>query len=394
MGFAETMKGLALPLAMLGAGLDRSGQNLTPQVMQSYIVGNKFRQQEDTSKAMQIMLQNDDPKAALGDIREQGLNVDPRTLGLLWKSTQEQKAASQKFKQDLYMKTFGESLLRDRPVIMNPGQVRKGPQGKVIDSVPQAPPTSFREFGYAQENPQYGEFLKGKQSGMSLEFGPDGQIRAIRQGPGAQVGGLTKPTQGKVQDDLLKGNQTLARVMEISQKYQPVFQTYVGKLNMSMLAQKAKMGKQLDPAEEQQLRQFADSRAAAFDLLNSELNRLSGAAVSEHEMKRLTKNLPSPGTGLFDGDDPITFKSKLDRIQTQIKMSIARLNYIDKHGLTPIQAVPTGKDHPISLDRVPQLIDQRGKQLERQYQAQGVPPGEIKKRVINTLSDEFGIRFN
>jgi hypothetical protein len=394
MGFAETMKGLALPLAMLGAGLDRSGRSNPMNVVHAYGAGQGLKQQQDTSTAMQIMLQNDDPQAALAEIQNQGLQVSPQILNNIWQNTQAQKAANQKFQQDMYMKQFDESLLRGRPVTMSPGQVRMGPDGKPVASVPEAPPTSFREFGYAQKNPQYGEFLKGKQSGMSLEFGPDGQIRAIRQGPGAQVGGLTKPTQGKVQADLLKGNETLARVMEISQKYQPVFQTYVGKLNMGMLAQKAKMGKQLDPAEEQQLRQFADSRAAAFDLLNSELNRLSGAAVSEHEMKRLTKNLPSPGTGLFDGDDPITFKSKLDRIQTQIKMSIARLNYIDKHGLTPIQAVPTGKDHPISLDRVPQLIDQRGKQLERQYQAQGVPPGEIKQRVINTLSDEFGIRFN
>ena len=392
MAFAQTMKDLALPLSLAFAGMDRSGRNLTPQVMQSYAMGNQIAQQQDTSKAMQIMLQNDDPRAAAQEIQNQGLRVNPQALGMIWNTAQQQKAAQSQYGRDVNKMVLGEQLRRGRPYTLSPGQTRMGPGGKLA-SMPQTPPTSVREFREARSDPEYARFLESQKSGMAVDVGPDGVV-SFRQGPGAQrVGGMTRTVRGNVQKDLLEANETLRRVTEIGSKFQPQFQTYAGKLDMEILGQKAKLGQQLTPQEVQQLQQFSDARAAAFELLNSELNRLSGAAVSEHEMKRLTKNLPSPGTGFFDGDDPVTFQSKLNRIQKQIKMAVARLNYINKHGLTPIQAVPSGKDHPISLERVPGLIDQRGKQIERQLVGQGLSHAEAKQRALQMVADEFGIRF-
>jgi hypothetical protein len=99
----------------------------------------------------------------------------------------------------------------------------------------------------------------------------------------------------------------------------------------------------LSESEKRQIADFASFKASAFENASMILNQLSGAAISESEAARLMQFLPNAGTGAFDGDDPITFKRKLDEFDSKIRSSLER--YAKQKGVG-LDAVPPRAAQP------------------------------------------------
>ena len=214
-----------------------------------------------------------------------------------------------------------------------------------------------------------------------ITVGPDGTI---------QIGGnvatpLGKRAQGEVELNLINTNEKIARLDEISARFDPKYLQLGERMGQTMAAWKDKLG-MLDAGGQAALAEFAGFRQAAFADLNMTLKEMSGAAVTPQEAERQLLVLPNPGEGIFDGDSPAVFQRKMLNSVAFAKKAQARLHYLRMKG------IPAGDDFGgISLDSMPKLIDKRAGELEKEYQGQGLPAGVVQGLVDQRLKTEFGI---
>lgn len=151
----------------------------------------------------------------------------------------------------------------------------------------------------------------------------------------------------------------------------------------------AKTGLQkLNPDQAKELYSYANFRRTTIENVNRLLNEISGAAVSPQEAERLRASQPDAGTGIFDGDDPISFQAKLNGVVADQKRAIARYNFLRQHG-------PAGKApwDVMPLEGIDDVIRQRGAQLQQQIQQANpnASPAVIEQDVKSRLGKEFGI---
>jgi hypothetical protein len=99
------------------------------------------------------------------------------------------------------------------------------------------------------------------------------------------------------------------------------------------------------------------------------------------------QQIPVAGQGLFDGDGPVEFDSKLKGATDAITSSIARAEYARKNGLDKKQMFA------IPLDSIPQLIEQKGNTYADELSRANpqAPPEQIQEMVKTRLREEFGL---
>ena len=238
----------------------------------------------------------------------------------------------------------------------------------------------------------YMEKLSSK--GMVIEKGEDGSL-VVKTNVPSSGENLTKPVRSQVQKDLLSANDSYRRMVGIANKFEPRFQ----ELNTRFKALGTKWQEKLegtpidkiigkaDPEDKKLLEEYTSYRREAIEALNAYIKEITGAQMSEKEVKRLTKAMPHPGLGLFDGDSPTEFKSKLEDTMKSISRSIARLNYVRKKGLTSIEDV--------GLEAMDGIIDRRGEEMEAELRKEDpdITDYEMEKIVSDRLSKEFGLVF-
>lgn len=145
--------------------------------------------------------------------------------------------------------------------------------------------------------------------------------------PIVRIGGsgeLTNSTQTQLEKDVITAEDGLARLDEMDRLYQPEFQTLGKKFDMAVISGKARFNLPVSPEEQAALSQFTMARANAFNYMNKLLHQLSGAAIGVEEAQRLMQALPNPGTGLFDGDDWVTFQAKMDAVKADLRSTLER----------------------------------------------------------------------
>lgn len=224
----------------------------------------------------------------------------------------------------------------------------------------------------------------------------DEAIKNFKPGKGTDITVNTGPmTPGKaggnrVDDDLLGTTQGLMRLDAIASQFKPEYQTILTRGSNWWSSVKEKAGVNLTHKEKKDLTEFSQYKRNAVDSLNRYIKEITGAAMSEPEAKRILAGMPKPGDGIFDGDSPTEFKSKMDDAIRQTKMAVARLAYIKRNGMS----LEDGNGNPvIPLDRMPQLINERGQEIEEQLKA-SQPKADAKalqRAVRRQLSVEFGL---
>jgi hypothetical protein len=195
---------------------------------------------------------------------------------------------------------------------------------------------------------------------------------------------LGKVGANRVDEGVLDTTARLSRLKQIEQQYRPEYLQIGTRLGSTWNAIKEKAGVGLSEADRKGLEQFAQFKRGAIENLNQYIKEITGAAMSIPEAERIKIGMPNPGQGVFDGDSPTEFKAKLDDVTRSLKLAESRLTYIKRNGMS-IQSVP--------LDRMPQLMNERGKALEAEVKGKykSMTPDDVRKTVKRQLAQEFGL---
>lgn len=276
---------------------------------------------------------------------------------------------------DLY-----DLLAQGGPAMVARGTRDAGPLVPVFD-----PGTGQTTYGTREQ--AVGKLAPPK-SGMEVR---DAQGNVIFRTGVTGMETMQKPTGAKIEQQMLNLGNSMERLDLISQAYRPEFSQIGTRLGMKWASLKDKAGL-LDETDRQMLGDFTIWKARAFEYLNRILNELSGAAVTEHEWRRLSQAAPKPGEGIFDGDSPEEFKSKLDDLIWKTKLAYARLHYYRTQGF-PVPDFAAGDTGPLSLESMGDILDARGNELEQELVAQnpGADIEAIRAQVDQQLQAEFGL---
>lgn len=267
-------------------------------------------------------------------------------------------------------------------------KVPEKPQKKSVTPIKVADPTSAT--GFSWKVPATGENLGDAPptGGLSVKFDPrTGKLVEVRTGGGAD---LTTGTKSKLQDTQRKTADALSGVRRIRSSFKPEYQQLSTRWDAMVTAVKEKvegvpvlewLGDQFGESDRELLRDFTVFKRRAFANMNKNLHELSGAAVNEHEFDRLKKQMPNPGTGLFDGDSPSQFDAKMKDVEYELRVILARYNYSQKLGKEPWD---------IDLLEMEAVLNNRWDEIEQSL------PRELSGEERNIQADilwreEFGI---
>jgi hypothetical protein len=199
--------------------------------------------------------------------------------------------------------------------------------------------------------------------------------------------GVTPSTRSKVEGDVLDTQGVMSSLSSITSGFKPEYQTIGTRLGMGWKALKAAFSNNaLSQSDAQELQDFATYRADAAQNLSAIIKQLAGSAVSDGEAARILSFIPNAGTGVFDGDDPVTFKSKMDAAVRRTKLALARQQYALAHGIT-LDQLPT----QIPLESMPGVMSQRFAQLQTEAQQHGLTGAAAKRFVANGMKQAFGV---
>lgn len=201
---------------------------------------------------------------------------------------------------------------------------------------------------------------------------------------------LSKPATTQLEERTISAASTLGRLQEIRRLNRPQFQQIPNKLKLYGASWGAAMGAKLSPELQRELGDFARYKLTAYDNFNQLLKELSGTAVSAQELARQKIVQPNPGEGPLDGDDPVTFESKIEQGERVARMAIARMNFMRNRG---IDFNKDTAERFLRLDDVPAAIDRRGAEVEAELKRTmpGADPMSIEREAEKIVRREFGI---
>lgn len=282
-----------------------------------------------------------------------------------------------------------------QPQSFDGGDVMPGGVTPINDpqTAPGSPPTADAAQGMVMT--PFGEMTvdEARQLGGAMLLKPQYQAagKAILDSIKSEgEGGLAKPTINQLEEKTVSAASTLGRLQNIRQQFKPEFQNIPNKLKLYGASWGAAFGGKLPPDMQKNLGEFAQFKAAAFDNFNQLLKELSGTAVSAQELQRQKIVQPNPGEGLFDGDDPVTFMSKIDQGEKLARSAMARMNFMRSKGL---QFNRDTAERFMRLEDVPAVIDKRGAEIEQQLRQANpkADPMSIERETAKRLKQEFGI---
>jgi hypothetical protein len=80
---------------------------------------------------------------------------------------------------------------------------------------------------------------------------------------------------------------------------------------------------------------FKKWQRKSIENINLYIKELTGAQMSAKEADRLRLAQPDPGEQFWQGDDPVTFKAKMDDVVITTRAAVARYQYYLSQGLSP-----------------------------------------------------------
>ena len=221
--------------------------------------------------------------------------------------------------------------------------------------------------------------------GMEITTAEGTTIRTgVPQGPGQPTKAVTTELQKKQVGNI----ESLNRIGNIIANFKPEYQQVPTKLGIkwSSLKSKFDMGDVSDE-EKATLQDFASYKQDSLENINLYIKEITGAQMSEKEAGRLRKAIPDPGEGVFDGDDPVTFRSKMVNVYKKTRAAIARYNYYLNQGIDE-GAIKTiiNSGGAVSLANMEKLIDEHAETIKKDN------PSMSRQDVIDRVSSDFGLK--
>jgi len=197
------------------------------------------------------------------------------------------------------------------------------------------------------------------------------------------AGSIGKEGQNELDKKMIAASDNLTNLAAIKSQFKPEYQQIETRLKMKWAGLKDKFSKDgLPPEEAQNLRDYAAYRADAFDTVNTYVRSITGAAMTDAEAQRILQAIPKPGEGIFDGDSPNEFQSKLDGALRKTTLALARYTY----------AKNNGKDWQfIGLNQMENIVKTEAKKKAAELRGQGVPPDQLKPLIQRHMHQNFGV---
>lgn len=210
--------------------------------------------------------------------------------------------------------------------------------------------------------------------------------------------GLGKTATNDIDEKIVNGLNVLSRMEGIAQSFKPEYQTIGTRIGMTGAGWMAKIDpSRVDPQTAAQLGDFSTFRRRATENVNTTIKEITGAAMSIPEAQRILSQVPNAGTGILDGDDPITFKAKLDDVIKQTTLAVARQAWLKKNNPQLLDQLARNKmagvESALPLDRMSDLMNQRKNQIyqELKQRAPNATREQLLPFVGQALKQEFGI---
>jgi len=118
-------------------------------------------------------------------------------------------------------------------------------------------------------------------------------------GPGTETEAgalLTKPTQTKLEKDILSADNLLDQFKATGAKFEPRWLTFGGQAKQFGAGVAEKAGVKLSVPAKADLAKYSEFKSSAVRILNDYINRITGAAMGIQEEKRIRKGVPDPET--------------------------------------------------------------------------------------------------
>lgn len=238
------------------------------------------------------------------------------------------------------------------------------------------------EFGEGSSELARFDAATAKGKGFSVTL-PDGTVISAGGGPDVQ-----RKTLSAAEEQVVGIDDSLARLDAIRATFDKDFLTVGGKLAAKVTSLKAKFGiGDVSPEEKQFLTKFSDFTRNAIENINLSIKFLTGAQMSEKEADRIRLGSPDPGEGIFGGDDPITFKAKLDSVDRALRLARARKTILLREGINLDTLTQEGRNRQFeatTLDQVEKRINDRAKQIRKENK------GISEDGIDRMLKEEFG----
>ena len=394
--------------------VDALTSNKSPNDIAATALGNPWSQdfgQNLATRSIAQKMQQDSPAAKL-DLERKQLDIDqlkqtqPLNLDLLRAQTE---AAKRKDAMDQYfidmMNGKGGTAASGgvQPQSFQGQGVPTSPVQKISDVTTTDPnliqaQTAQTQASPAQKSPR--DILSGRSEAERMQFmmtykkDPAKAAEMLEKWANPQT--MSKPAQHDIDKAEIGYTNLLGAFNEIQRLYDPKYLQGSPKINYAINNIRDKWTPdtwskmKLTPQEQSDLRSYEQFAATSMNNLNTRLKELSGTAVTESEMQRILRELPSPGTGPFSGDGPTAFKAKLDQGMRLAKMGIARQRYLRANGFS---GDLTSAARTIPLDDMPKIIDRRGAEILQKMRQDnpGIDDGILMPRALEATRAEFGI---
>ena len=211
---------------------------------------------------------------------------------------------------------------------------------------------------------------------------------------GVSVDKTTKPTKTEIEKKIISQSEGLARIGQIAKEFKPEYQQIPARLGAEWSALKEKMNIGSVPEKDKQfLSDFSKYKQNALENINLYIKEITGAQMSEPEAVRLRQGVPDPGEGVFGGDSPTEFQSKVNNTYKKLKSTSARYNYYLNQGVSE-QALSNmiKNGTAVSIDEMPNIIEKVGSQIEKKIKDQNpkITIQALTRQVGAELSTMFG----
>jgi hypothetical protein len=337
----------------------------------------------DPQKLSMLAMASDNPLDALSNIgktvqqlRQAGLTTgaigetDPFTPFLASDNENIRNMAAN------YSRSFRTGAL-DEPAINRAVEV----MSKMLET--SGKPSSLRadyEYAMAQRTREGQPTISFEQYQENIRKAGAGTTSTVVYPPGAVAPGASAQTE--IDKALLSSGSRLQVLNRISEGYRPEFLQTRFKVAQGLVELGEKLGREPNPEERQNLEQYSRFKQDAVRQLNQYINEITGAAIGQgEEAERLKSGVPNPGTGLFGGDSPTVFLSKLNNTVRDLRLAEARLQYIKTKGFNL---------QDVTLDQMPTIMRKRKEQIVKDF---GLDEANATDREVlrNRLAAEFGL---
>ena len=233
----------------------------------------------------------------------------------------------------------------------------------------------------------------GKPSSRGMEiYGYDQEGRPLMRMGGRAMPGeaaTLKPSTATVnamQKELVGIQGDLQGLREIQRQFRPEFATLPTELATKWTDLKERAGLDVSAKDRQLLQDYTTWEVTTAESFNRYVNRLSGAAVSPHEARRLEMGRPRAGQG------PTKFRAALKQTMRLGRLAAARLAYSLKNGLP---TDPETMSRQLPLDNMEGLIRKRADAIMKNIKMRDPDINEtaLKQQTIEAVRNEFGIGF-